>query len=41
VALKWLGLPEDIARAALFFPTENPGFTTGTEFPVDGGSAWR
>jgi NAD(P)-dependent dehydrogenase (short-subunit alcohol dehydrogenase family) len=41
VALKRLGLPEDVARAALFFSTEDSGFTTGTEFPVDGGFSWR
>jgi NAD(P)-dependent dehydrogenase (short-subunit alcohol dehydrogenase family) len=41
VALKRLGTPEDVARAALFFSTEDSGFTTGTEFPVDGGFAWK
>jgi 3-oxoacyl-[acyl-carrier protein] reductase len=41
VALKRLGKPEDVARAALFFSTEDSGFTTGTEFPVDGGFSWR
>lgn len=41
VALKRLGLPEDVARAAMFFSTEDSGFTTGTEFPVDGGFSWR
>ena len=41
VALKRLGVSEDVARAALFFSTEDSGFTTGTEFPVDGGFAWR
>ena len=41
VALKRLGLPEDVARAALFFSTEQSGFTTGTELPVDGGFSWR
>ena len=41
VALKRLGLPEDVARAALFFSTEDSGFTTGTELPVDGGFSWR
>ncbi len=41
VALKRLGVPEDVARAALFFSTEESGFTTGTEFPVDGGFSWR
>ena len=41
VALKRLGETEDIARAALFFSTEDSGFTTGTELPVDGGFSWR
>ena len=41
VALKRLGESEDVARAALFFSTEDSGFTTGTEFPVDGGFSWR
>ncbi len=40
VALKRLGLPEDVAKAALFFSTEDSGFTTGTELPVDGGFSW-
>jgi NAD(P)-dependent dehydrogenase (short-subunit alcohol dehydrogenase family) len=41
VALKRLGQPDDVSRAALFFSTEESGFTTGTEFPVDGGFSWR
>ncbi len=41
VALKRLGESEDVARAALFFSTEDSGFATGTEFPVDGGFSWR
>ena len=41
VALKRLGITDDVARAALFFSTEDSGFTTGTEFPVDGGFSWR
>lgn len=41
VALKRLGQAEDVARAALFFSTEDSGFTTGTELPVDGGFSWR
>ncbi len=41
VALKRLGLPEDVAKAALFFSTEDSGFTTGTELPVDGGFSWH
>ena len=41
VALKRLGEPGDVARAALFFTTEDSGFTTGTELPVDGGFSWR
>lgn len=41
VALKRLGEVEDVANAALFFSTEDSGFTTGTELPVDGGFSWR
>lgn len=41
VALKRLGEPDDVSRAALFFSTGDSGFTTGTELPVDGGSCWR
>jgi NAD(P)-dependent dehydrogenase (short-subunit alcohol dehydrogenase family) len=41
VALKRLGVSEDVAKAALFLSTEDSSFTTGTEFPVDGGFAWR
>jgi NAD(P)-dependent dehydrogenase (short-subunit alcohol dehydrogenase family) len=40
VALKRLGLPEDVAKAALFVSCEDSGFTTGTELPVDGGLSW-
>ena len=41
VALKRLGEVGDVARAALFLSTEDSGFTTGTELPVDGGFSWR
>lgn len=41
VAMKRLGEVTDVARAALFFSTEDSGFTTGTELPVDGGFSWR
>ncbi len=41
VALKRLGQVDDVAKAALFLSTEDSGFTTGTEFPVDGGFSWR
>ena len=41
VALKRLGETDDVARAALFFSTEDSGFSTGTELPVDGGFCWR
>lgn len=41
VALKRLGETDDVARAALFFSTDDSGFTTGTELPVDGGFSWR
>lgn len=40
-ALKRLGEVEDVAGAALFFSTEDSGFTTGSWLPVDGGFAWR
>jgi len=41
VALKRLGDPQDVARAALFFTSEESAFTTGAWLPVDGGFAWR
>ena len=41
VVLKRLGVPQDVAKAALFFSTEDSGFTTGTELPVDGGFSWH
>lgn len=41
VALKRLGEPEDVARAALFFSCEDSAFTTGAHLPVDGGFSWR
>jgi 3-oxoacyl-[acyl-carrier protein] reductase len=41
VSLKRLGETDDVARAALFLSTEDSGFTTGTEIPVDGGFSWR
>jgi NAD(P)-dependent dehydrogenase (short-subunit alcohol dehydrogenase family) len=41
VALKRLGLPEEVAKAALYLSTEDSGFTTGTEILVDGGFCWR
>jgi NAD(P)-dependent dehydrogenase (short-subunit alcohol dehydrogenase family) len=40
-ALKRLGLPEDVAKAALYLSTEDSAFTTGTEISADGGFAWR
>lgn len=41
VALQRLGTTDDIARAALFFSTEDSAFTTGAALPVDGGFSWR
>jgi NAD(P)-dependent dehydrogenase (short-subunit alcohol dehydrogenase family) len=41
VALKRLGLPEEVAKAALYLSSEDSGFTTGTEILVDGGFVWR
>jgi NAD(P)-dependent dehydrogenase (short-subunit alcohol dehydrogenase family) len=35
--LKRLGLPEDIARAALFFASDDSAWVTGTTLTVDGG----
>ncbi len=40
-ALKRLGEPMDIARAALFLSCEDSAFVTGTELVVDGGFSWR
>jgi NAD(P)-dependent dehydrogenase (short-subunit alcohol dehydrogenase family) len=36
-----LGLPEDIANAALFLASDEAAFITGTLIPVDGGSTCR
>ncbi len=41
VALKRLGAPEDVSRAALYLSSEDSAFTTGTEIVVDGGFCWR
>jgi NAD(P)-dependent dehydrogenase (short-subunit alcohol dehydrogenase family) len=40
-ALKRLGDPEDVARAALYLSSDESGFVTGTEIIVDGGFSWR
>lgn len=40
-ALKRLGDPQDVARAALYLSSEESDFTTGTEITVDGGFCWR
>jgi len=40
-ALKRLGDPEDVARAALYLSSEESGFVTGTEITVDGGFSWH
>lgn len=40
-ALKRLGEPDDIARAALFLSCEDSDYMTGTELVVDGGFSWR
>ena len=40
VALKRLGNTDDVARAALFFSTEDSAFITGAVLPVDGGFSW-
>jgi 3-oxoacyl-[acyl-carrier protein] reductase len=41
VALKRLGAPEEVAKAALYLTSEDSGFTTGTEILTDGGFTWR
>jgi NAD(P)-dependent dehydrogenase (short-subunit alcohol dehydrogenase family) len=40
-ALKRLGDPQDVARAALYLSSDESGFTTGTEITVDGGFCWH
>lgn len=40
-ALKRLGEPLDIARAALFLSCDDSAYMTGTELVVDGGFSWR
>lgn len=35
--LKRVGLPEEVARAVLFFASDASGYSTGTIFQVDGG----
>lgn len=40
-ALKRLGDPQDIARAALFLSCEDSDYMTGTELVIDGGFSWR
>jgi NAD(P)-dependent dehydrogenase (short-subunit alcohol dehydrogenase family) len=37
--MKRFGTPEDIARAALFFASDDSAFVTGAELAVDGGMA--
>ena len=37
--LRRFGSPEDVARAALFFASEDSAFVTGAELAVDGGMA--
>lgn len=37
--LRKFGTPEDVARAALFFASDESGFVTGAELAVDGGMA--
>jgi NAD(P)-dependent dehydrogenase (short-subunit alcohol dehydrogenase family) len=41
VALKKIGSPEDVARAALYLSCEDSSFATGTEIVLDGGFSWR
>jgi meso-butanediol dehydrogenase / (S,S)-butanediol dehydrogenase / diacetyl reductase len=35
--IKRVGLPEDIARAALFLVSDEASYVTGTNFIIDGG----
>jgi len=37
IALRRLGTPEDIARAVVFFASEEAGWITGQTISVDGG----
>jgi NAD(P)-dependent dehydrogenase (short-subunit alcohol dehydrogenase family) len=39
IPLRRLGQPADIARAALFLASDDSGFVTGIDLPVDGGAA--
>jgi NAD(P)-dependent dehydrogenase (short-subunit alcohol dehydrogenase family) len=32
-----MGKPEEVADLALFLCSDNAGFITGTNFPIDGG----
>ncbi len=41
VALKKIGSPEDVAKAALYLSCEDSSFATGTEIVLDGGFSWR
>jgi NAD(P)-dependent dehydrogenase (short-subunit alcohol dehydrogenase family) len=39
VPLKRLGMPEEVARAAVFLASDDSSYVTGSEIFVDGGSA--
>ena len=39
IPLQRFGQSEDVAQAALFLASEESGFLTGSEIPVDGGKA--
>ena len=39
--MKRLGLPDDIARAALFLASDDSGWVTGTALTIDGGILTR
>lgn len=40
-ALKRIGVPEDIANAAVYLSSDQSSYVTGTEISVDGGWLWR
>lgn len=41
IAMKRIGLPQEVAQAALYLTSAESSFVTGTEMVVDGGSAYH